>query len=203
LDGVVSPHHVGDAGASVFGGRADRNGYRGGAPKRGAGADDDQFGPLQSAPRAPVRLSGAEIRRLFWQLVAVGERSATSIRRWSQWRRWHQAWARYYHSRRRKGQAPPAHQPGEAAQPLAPIDAVWHRLEPLLPPTQRTGRPFAHDRRLVLEAIVYVRQSDCAWRTLPSRFPPWQTVYAQLCRWRETGIWAKIWAGLEQPHPSG
>ncbi len=38
-----------------------------------------------------------------------------------------------------------------------------------------------------------------SWR----RFPPWQTVDAQLRRWRETGIWDKVWVGLAQPHPSG
>ena len=131
------------------------------------------------------------------------ERSAMSILHWSRWRRWHQAWARYYHHRRRQGQVPAAHQQEETIQAPALIDVVWHRLASLLPPTQRTGRPFAHERRLVLEAIVYVMQSDCAWRALPSRFPPWQTVYAQLCRWRATGIWDQMWVGLEQPHPSG
>ena len=130
--------------------------------------------------------------------MAGGERSVTSILHWSWWRRWHQAWARYYHYRRRKGHVPLAHQPGETTQPPALLDVVWRRLEPLLPPPQRTGRPFAYDRRLVLEAIVYVMHSDCAWRTLPSQFPPWQTVYAQFAQWRSTGIWETIWAGREQ-----
>jgi putative transposase len=92
------------------------------------------------------------------------------------------------------------HKPGATSPPPALINVVWRRLAPLLPPTQRTGRPFAHDRRRVVEAIVYVMQSNCAWRTLPSRFPPWQTVYAQFSQWRITGIWETIWAGLEQPH---
>ena len=87
---------------------------------------------------------------------------------WSQWRRWHQAWARYYHYRRRQGHAPPAPQQRKTTQPPTLIDVLWHRLESLLPPTPRTGRPFAHDRRLVLEAIVYGMQSDCAWRALPA-----------------------------------
>jgi Putative transposase of IS4/5 family (DUF4096) len=148
-------------------------------------------------------LSGAEIRRLFWQLVAMGERSAMRLLHWSRWRRWHQAWARYHHYRRRQGQAPSAPQQETTTQPPALIDVVWHRLQPLLPPTQRTGRPFAHERRLVLEAIVYVRHSACAWRALPSQFPPWQTVYAQFAQWRRAGIWETIWAGLEQPHAPG
>jgi transposase len=80
------------------------------------------------------------------------------------------------------------------------LEVVWSRLEPLLPPVQRVGRPYDHDRRLVLEAIVDVMQRDCGWRNLPAHFPPWQTVYAQLSRWQQSGIWEKIWSGLEQPH---
>jgi putative transposase len=51
----------------------------------------------------------------------------------------------------------------------------------------------------MLEAMVYVMQTACAWRALPSRFPPWQTVYAQLSRWRRTGVWETVWAGLQHP----
>jgi hypothetical protein len=143
------------------------------------------------------------MRRLFWQLVAVGERSATRILHWSWWRQWHQAWARYYHYRQRQGQASPAHQQAETTHPPALLDVVWRRLAPLLPPTQRTGRPFAHDRRRVWEAIVYAMHSDGAWRTLPSGFPPGQTVYVQFSQWRRMGMWETIWAGLEQPYAPG
>ena len=83
------------------------------------------------------------------------------------------------------------------------IEVVWSRLEPLLPPAHRVGHPYDYARRLVLEAIVYVMQTDCGWRNLPSRFPPWQTVYSQLSQWRKTGIWDTIWSGLEQPSPTG
>ena len=79
---------------------------------------------------------------------------------------------------------------------------AWQRLEGLLPPRDRVGRPYAYARRVVLEAIVYVMQTDCGWRNLPSSFPPWKTVYAQLRQWRKMGIWDKIWSGLEQPHPA-
>ncbi len=79
-------------------------------------------------------------------------------------------------------------------------DVVWSRLEPLLPPEQRVGRPYDYERRLVLDAIVYVKQTGCGWRNLPSRFPPWQTVYAQLVRWQASGIWDTSWSGLDKPH---
>jgi transposase len=81
-------------------------------------------------------------------------------------------------------------------------DVVWSRLAPLLSPVKRVGRPYDHDRKVVLHAIMYVMRTGCAWHTLPSGFPPWQTVYAQLARWRKTGIWDKIWTGLDQPQPT-
>jgi len=135
------------------------------------------------------------------------ERSATAILRWSWWRRWHQAWARFYHQRRRAGAAAgprsaPATAPPARVPPEDVLDVVWKRLAPLLPPAHRVGRPYTHDRRVVLAAIVYVMRTDCGWQHLPGRFPPWQTVYSQLTQWRKTGIWAKMWSGLDQPHPT-
>jgi putative transposase len=82
-------------------------------------------------------------------------------------------------------------------------EVVWSRLKLLLPPVHRVGHPYDHSRRLVLEAIVHVMQTDCGWRHLPSHFPPWQTVYTQLVQWRKTGIWDTIWLGLEQPPATG
>ena len=76
---------------------------------------------------------------------------------------------------------------------------VWRRLEGLLPPANRPGRPYTYGRRVILEAIIYVMQTECGWRGLPAEFPPWQTVYAQLCRWKEIGIWDKIWNGMPEP----
>ncbi len=87
----------------------------------------------------------------------------------------------------------------EEVAPTEGVEVVWGRLEELLPSVKRTGRPYTYDRRVVLEAIVYVMQAGGGWRELPAEFPPWQTVYAQLCRWKETGIWDRIWSGLPEP----
>jgi hypothetical protein len=136
----------------------------------------------------------------------VVERSAEAVLRWSWWRRWHQAWARYYHYRRRARAAPECQPPAAeqaATVQMDAIEVVWSRLEPLLPAARRVGHPYDHSRRLVLEAIVYVMQTDCGWQHLPSQFPPWQTVYSQLSQWRKRGIWDKIWSKVEQPSPTG
>lgn len=142
----------------------------------------------------------------------VVERSAALLLRWSCWRRWHQAWARYYHRRRQERRLseslPQAQQVSEVPAKLQPaeppqgeIEIVWKRLEPLLPPEKRAGHPYDYPRRLMLEAIVYVMRTNCGWGNLPSQFPPWKTVYSQFTQWRKTGIWDTIWAGIEQPKP--
>jgi transposase len=142
-------------------------------------------------------------------LVLAVERRAAAVLAWSWWRRWHQAWARYYHYRRRQDGAAACHKSldevpqGQQAAKMPVLDVVWQRLEPLLPRARRVGHPYDHSRRLVLEAIVHVMETDCGWRNLPSHFPPWQTVYTQLTQWRQTGIWDTIWAGLAQPYPTG
>jgi putative transposase of IS4/5 family DUF4096 len=135
-------------------------------------------------------------------LVLAVERSVQALLHWSNWRRWHQAWARWYHYRRRDNSLQPRADEQIEVAASDRTDVVWRRLEPLLPNAHRVGRPYDYDRRLVLEAIVYVKQTDCGWRNLPSRFPAWQTVYAQLTQWRKKGIWDKIWSGLGQPRPT-
>lgn len=122
---------------------------------------------------------------------------------WSHWRRWHQAWARYYHERRRTDREPQVRSQGLAAASSDVLEVVWERLAAVLPPRKRTGRPYAHDRRVVLETILYVMETGCPWATLPVSFPPWQTVYAQFDRWRKTGIWDTIWRDQEQSDASG
>jgi hypothetical protein len=164
-----------------------------------------------------VRLSCGEIRRLFWQLVLAVERSAAVLLHWSWWRRWHQAWARYYHYRRREEQRQPgcwalgseavAREAVGAVEMPGPIDLVeevWQRLQPLLPRGKRSGRPYSHDRRVIVEAIVYQRRTGCAWNALPSDFPAYQTVHTQLRNWQKSGLWDIVWnEWLEQSCPTG
>lgn len=83
-------------------------------------------------------------------------------------------------------------------QQVPDMQEVWRRLEPLLSTGKRSGRPYSQERRLVLEAIVHVMQTDCGWQALPSQFPHWKTVYAQYRQWRKAGIWDKIWVKSAQ-----
>ena len=71
-------------------------------------------------------------------------------------------------------------------------DAEWSLLAPLLPApawqSGRGGRPEAHCRRAVVDAIRYVVHNGCVWRAVPADFPPWRTVYGLYQRWNVTGV---------------
>jgi transposase len=83
------------------------------------------------------------------------------------------------------------------------VEVVWQRLQLLLPTVARRGRPYTHDRHLIVEAIVHQRRTGCAWNALPSHFPPYQTVHTQLRNWQKSGLWDIAWSEeLEQACPT-
>src|SRR5215212_2003038 len=77
-------------------------------------------------------------------------------------------------------------------------DAEWSCLEPHLPAPEATARPRLHSPREILDAILYVLKSGCAWRLLPHDFPPWRTLYHYFRAWRLSGIWEKMHAALRE-----
>jgi len=69
-------------------------------------------------------------------------------------------------------------------------NAQWAIIEALLPETEPAapgGRPPVHSKREIVNAILYLTRSGCAWRMLPKDFPPWRTVYGYFAQWRDDG----------------
>src|SRR5260370_387837 len=56
----------------------------------------------------------------------------------------------------------------------------------------RRGRPRIWPLRRITEAILYLDRAGCAWRYLPSDFPPWPTVYGYFAAWRDDGTLARL-----------
>src|SRR5687768_1074376 len=71
-------------------------------------------------------------------------------------------------------------------------DAEWAILAPLVPKPLGGGRPAKHDRREIMNAILYLLRTGCQWRLLPHDFPPHQTVYYYYRVWRKQGLWEQI-----------
>lgn len=88
--------------------------------------------------------------------------------------------------------------PRERRYPSDLTDAQWALVEPLLPAPNTGGRPEKHPRRDIVDAILYVVRTGCAWRQLPVDFPPWQTVYWYFVRWEEAKVTEQMLTALRR-----
>ena len=77
-------------------------------------------------------------------------------------------------------------------------DAAWAVLQPLIPPPKPGGLPRITDMREILNAALYVHCRGCSWRSLPHDFPPWQTVYGYVWRWKQDGTWERMLVALRE-----
>jgi transposase len=68
-------------------------------------------------------------------------------------------------------------------------DAEWALVADLFErsPGQR-GAPAHYSRRELVNACCYVLRTGCAWRLLPTAFPPWHAVYKAFSRWVTAGV---------------
>ena len=76
-------------------------------------------------------------------------------------------------------------------------DEEWEQVKDLLPTDklEKQGRP-PKENQLMLNAILWIAKSGAAWRDLPERYGPWQTVYTKFKKWEESGIFEKIFYAL-------
>ncbi|MER2196077.1 IS5 family transposase [Methylobacterium brachiatum] len=71
-------------------------------------------------------------------------------------------------------------------------DAEWTVLAPLLPAPSSTDRPWRWPVRAVLDGILYVLRTGCAWRHLPLDLPPWSTVHRWFLRLSQAGVFERL-----------
>lgn len=77
-------------------------------------------------------------------------------------------------------------------------NAQWRRIEPLIPCPRGQGRPRKASYRELVNAVLYLLRTGCAWRLLPHDFPHWKTVYTYFRLWRIAGVWNKIHERLRE-----
>lgn len=67
-------------------------------------------------------------------------------------------------------------------------DQEWALIAPFLPEAKPLGRPRTTQLRDVMNAILYLASSGCAWSLLPRDFPPFTTVQRYFYDWRDRGL---------------
>jgi transposase len=86
----------------------------------------------------------------------------------------------------------------EQRYPSDVTDAEWTILEPLLPPRPTMGRPPKHERRQIVNALLYLLRSGCQWRMLPKDYPPFTSVRYYFDRWTEDGTFQTLTDALRE-----
>ena len=74
-------------------------------------------------------------------------------------------------------------------------DEEWELIADLVPTYSgdgRMGRPAIHDKRDIVNAILYVAATGCQWRALPESYPNWNTVHRYHLAWSRDGTWEAI-----------
>jgi len=71
-------------------------------------------------------------------------------------------------------------------------EAQWKSIRELIPSARSGGRPRTTDTRKVINAVLYVVNTGCAWRYLPKEYPPWKTVYDYFRSWIFAGVWKEM-----------
>ena len=73
-------------------------------------------------------------------------------------------------------------------------EAQYRLIEHCLP--RQRGNVGVSNRQ-VLNAIVYVAEVGCHWRSLPKRFGNWHTIYTRMNRWSKRGVLDRVFAQLQ------
>ena len=79
-------------------------------------------------------------------------------------------------------------------------DALWVRIEPLLPPDPPRdplgrGRPRVSNRR-VMAGIIYRLRTGCQWKALPATFGSGSTCHLRFQEWVRDGVFQRIYSEL-------
>ena len=54
------------------------------------------------------------------------------------------------------------------------------------------------DNLAILNAVLYVAENGCKWRSLPSYFGNWHTIYTWMSRWAKFGVLNRTFTMLQQ-----
>ena len=94
--------------------------------------------------------------------------------------------------------------PKTVRAPLPPIwrlsDEQWAMAAAVLaehdPPAPKG--PDRADQRGVLDAGIFRLRSGCQWNRLPAEYPDDSTVHRHFQRWVERGVFAHLWAVVQE-----
>jgi transposase len=73
--------------------------------------------------------------------------------------------------------------------------AQYERIEHCFPHPRGS---FKISNLNILNAILYVLENGCKWRSLPKYFGNWHTIYTRMNRWSKNGVLDRVFIELQQ-----
>ena len=79
-------------------------------------------------------------------------------------------------------------------------DSEWGLIKDYFERSTRRGAVSKHDKRSIVNAILYITRVGVQWRMLPTDFPPWPTVHDHYRNWCLRGVWQTVLDALNEFH---
>jgi transposase len=77
-------------------------------------------------------------------------------------------------------------------------DAQWELVAPFIPEVSPNATQETIPRREIVNGILYVLRTGCAWRHMPHDLPHYKTVYHYFRLWKLAGVWEKAMTSLRK-----
>ena len=72
--------------------------------------------------------------------------------------------------------------------------AQYDLLHPYLPVQRGNVRV---SNLTLINAVLYIAENGCKWRSLPPEFGNWNTIYVRIRRWAENGVLDRLFEALQ------
>lgn len=80
---------------------------------------------------------------------------------------------------------------------ICPMKISKEQYERIADSFPRQRGNVTQDNLQVINAILYVAENGCKWRSLPKEFGNWHSIYTRMSRWSKKGVLDRIFERLQ------
>ncbi|MEQ8188925.1 MAG: transposase [Candidatus Eremiobacterota bacterium] len=72
-------------------------------------------------------------------------------------------------------------------------DELWEKIKPLIPVRKKKSGHTSMEARKAMNAIFYVLQTGCSWKSIPRILGSGTTVHNRFREWKKAGVFKALW----------
>ena len=76
----------------------------------------------------------------------------------------------------------------------------WELIKDFFKKQDNRGVEATHNKRDIVDAILYIVKTGCQWSMLPNDYPNYKTVHEYFMNWSRNGVWEKALDKLNEIH---